>query len=143
MLDAGALVETLETATFWSSVRPLHEAVSAALRDSLSGQGTPPMSSATYRTYIPAELRCTSRSCAPSCLTRSNNGVGQRLLQMMRSSTPEARSATIMGSAAIIVKRWPRRSANWGSGYCAAIKRTLDPAGILNPGIVIAARYTG
>ena len=39
----GALVETLETATFWSSVRPLYAAVSAALRESLTGQGTPPI----------------------------------------------------------------------------------------------------
>ncbi len=43
LLDAGALVETLETVTFWSSLPELYAAVSGALRDSLSAQGTPPV----------------------------------------------------------------------------------------------------
>ena len=42
LLDAGALVETLETATFWSGLAALYEAVSAAIRDALTAQGTPP-----------------------------------------------------------------------------------------------------
>ncbi len=43
LLDAGALVETLETVTFWSSVPRLYEAVGGALRESLTAQGTPPV----------------------------------------------------------------------------------------------------
>src|ERR1019366_646091 len=43
LLDAGALVETLETVGFWSLLPGLYEAVSSALRESLSGQGTPPV----------------------------------------------------------------------------------------------------
>ncbi len=35
LLDAGVLVETLETATWWSRLRELYDAVSAALRASL------------------------------------------------------------------------------------------------------------
>jgi alkyldihydroxyacetonephosphate synthase len=43
LLAAGALVETLETAAFWSSLHNLYERVSGALRDSLAAQGTPPV----------------------------------------------------------------------------------------------------
>ena len=35
MLDVGVLVETLETATYWSRLREVYDAVSAALRGSL------------------------------------------------------------------------------------------------------------
>lgn len=43
LLDAGALVETLETAGFWSVLPELKVAVTEALVKSLSGQGTPPL----------------------------------------------------------------------------------------------------
>ncbi len=43
LLDAGALVETLETVAFWSALDALYAAVSAALRDALSARGTPPV----------------------------------------------------------------------------------------------------
>ena len=39
LLDAGLLVETLETVTFWSSVRELYAAVASALRESLTDAG--------------------------------------------------------------------------------------------------------
>lgn len=41
LLDNGALVETLETATDWSSIPALREAVSGALTTSLEASGTP------------------------------------------------------------------------------------------------------
>ncbi len=43
LLDAGALVETLETVTFWSSLERLYDAVTNALRESLTGAGTAPV----------------------------------------------------------------------------------------------------
>src|SRR6185437_10661563 len=42
LLDAGALVETLETVSFWAALPGLYAAVAAALRDTLAGLGTPP-----------------------------------------------------------------------------------------------------
>ena len=42
LLDAGALVETLETVAFWAAVPGLYAAVAGALRDTLTGLGTPP-----------------------------------------------------------------------------------------------------
>ena len=43
LLDAGAFVETLETATFWSSLADLRTAVTTAITDALTAQGTPPV----------------------------------------------------------------------------------------------------
>src|SRR6202020_2788961 len=41
LLDAGALVETLETACFWSSLHGLRDAVSAAVREALMNERPP------------------------------------------------------------------------------------------------------
>ena len=43
LLDRGVLVETLETATSWSNLGKLHDAVREALRACLAGRGTPPL----------------------------------------------------------------------------------------------------
>src|SRR6185436_14787851 len=43
LLDRGVLVDTLETATTWSNLGMLHEAVRTALHSSLAGRGTPPL----------------------------------------------------------------------------------------------------
>src|SRR5205823_3425619 len=43
LLAAGALVETLETVTFWSSLERLYSGVSTALREALAAAGTPPV----------------------------------------------------------------------------------------------------
>ena len=43
LLDAGALVETLETATTWSNLPVLYGAVRDAIVSALTGAGTPPL----------------------------------------------------------------------------------------------------
>ena len=43
LLDAGALAETLETATFWHRLPQTYAAVRDALVDTLTGLGTPPL----------------------------------------------------------------------------------------------------
>ncbi len=43
LLDAGALVETLETVAFWRAVPDLYAAVIVALRETLTAAGTPPI----------------------------------------------------------------------------------------------------
>ena len=41
LMDAGALVETLETSHTWARLGELHAAVGTAIRDALAAQGTP------------------------------------------------------------------------------------------------------
>ena len=139
MLDAGALVETLETATFWSSVRPLYEAVSAALRDSLSGQGTPPIvlchvshiyrsGASLYFTVVcaqlpdPIEQWRRAKAAASDAILHAGGSISHH--HGVGSDHREALAEEI---------------GELGIGILGAIKRTLDPSGILNPGIVIAA----
>ena len=43
LLDAGALVETLETVAFWSTLPGLYAAVAARAAQTLTGLGTPPV----------------------------------------------------------------------------------------------------
>ncbi|MFL5781210.1 MAG: FAD-binding oxidoreductase, partial [Thermoleophilaceae bacterium] len=43
LLGRGILAETLETATTWSGLQGLHDAVTRALQESLRGHGTPPL----------------------------------------------------------------------------------------------------
>src|SRR3954470_14193397 len=43
LLDRGVLVDTLETATSWSGLAGLHQAVREALRAALAGRGTEPL----------------------------------------------------------------------------------------------------
>ncbi len=43
LLDRGVLAETLETATSWTNLGTLHQAVREALRTALGGRGTPPL----------------------------------------------------------------------------------------------------
>ncbi len=43
LLDAGALVETLETVAYWSGLDGLKVMVQAAIQEALTAQGTPPL----------------------------------------------------------------------------------------------------
>ena len=87
LLDAGALVETLETATFWSNLSALRAAVTAALTDTLTATRARRRSCcATSRTCTRPARRCTSPCCARRPMTRSPNGT-------RRNSPPTQRSA--------------------------------------------------
>ena len=139
LLDAGALVETLETATFWSSVRPLYAAVSAALRESLTGQGTPPI--------ILCHVSHTYRSGASLYFTVVCAQLPDAIEQWRRAKA--AASEAILAAGGSIShhhgvgkdhrEALAQEIGDLGIAVLGAIKRTLDPSGILNPGILIAA----
>ncbi len=137
LLDAGALVETLETVSFWSALPRLYAAVGAALREALVAQGTPPVIlchlSHVYRngaslyftvgaaaTVDPeAQWRAAKSAAAEAILANGgsishHHGVGRDHLPWYRQEIGEL-----------------------GSAVLRAAKATLDPAGILNPGVLI------
>jgi alkyldihydroxyacetonephosphate synthase len=139
LVDAGALVETLETATFWSSVRPLYDAVAAAVRESLTSQSTPPL--------ILCHVSHTYRSGASLYFTVVCAQLPDPIEQWRRAKAA-ARKAIFAAGGSIShhhgVGRDHREGltdeiGELGIGVLAAVKRTLDPAGILNPGILISA----
>jgi alkyldihydroxyacetonephosphate synthase len=138
LLDAGALVETLETATFWSSLGSLYEAVSAALRESLTDQGTPPV--------ILCHVSHVYPSGASLYFTIACAQLPDPITQWRRAKA--AAAAAIVAARGSITHHHGvgRDHREWlggeigdlGLAALAAVKRTLDPTGILNPGILIA-----
>ena len=137
LLDAGALVETLETVTFWSSLHGLHDAVTAALRDSLSAQGTPPVVLSHISHVYPAgaSLYFTVGAAA------LDDPVAQWLV------AKRAASDAILAAGGSIThhhgigrdhRDWYEREIGpLAIDVLRAAKATLDPAGILNPGVLI------
>ncbi|PEG36841.1 FAD-binding oxidoreductase [Mycolicibacterium agri] len=137
LLSAGALCETLETATNWSNIAALKSAVTEALTSSLAETGTPalvlchishvyPTGASLYFTVVagqrgnPIEQWRKAKAAASDAMMRTrgtithHHAVGADHRPWMRDE---------IGDLGIAVLR--------------AVKQTLDPAGIMNPGKLI------
>ena len=131
LLSAGALCETLETATNWSNVGALKAAVTEALTAALGGQERSdsgidtaklvlrPWCCVTFPMCIPPERRCTSRSSPASEATRSSSGARPRPPPPTRWSAAARPSPTITPSEPITARGCARRSAISVSRCCA------------------------
>jgi alkyldihydroxyacetonephosphate synthase len=137
LLSAGALCETLETATSWSNVPALKAAVTEALTKSLAESGTPalvlchishvyPTGASLYFTVVagqrgnPIEQWSKAKAAASEAMMRTG--------------------ATITHHHAVGAdhRPWMRDEVgDLGVEVLRAVKATLDPAGILNPGKLI------
>ena len=137
LLDAGALAETLETATWWSGLPRLYEAVGAALRQSLTEQGSPPV--------VLCHISHMYRSGASLYYT-----VGAAQLEdpvrQWRAAKAAACDAIIEAGGTITHHHgigsdhrdwYPREVGELGVEVLRAVKAALDPARIMNPGILI------
>jgi alkyldihydroxyacetonephosphate synthase len=137
LLDAGAFVETLETAAFWSSLPALYDAVGAALVASLTDQGTPPLVLCHISHVYPsgASLYFTV-ACA-----QAHDPIAQwRRAKAAASDAIVTNGGTITHHHAVGVDH--RHHFLHEAGPLAvealrAVKARLDPGGILNPGILI------
>ncbi|MFD5521921.1 FAD-binding oxidoreductase [Streptomyces sp. NPDC127066] len=137
LLDAGAFAETLETATFWSRVPELYAAVRAALTETLSAAGTPPLvmchishvyenGASLYFTVVSAQGEDAVAHWAPA---------------------KEAANEAVLSAGGTIShhhgvgtdhRDWYLREAGpLGVEALRAVKRRLDPDGVLNPGILL------
>ncbi|HET6295968.1 MAG TPA: FAD-binding oxidoreductase [Kribbella sp.] len=137
LLDQGALVETLETAGFWSALPQLKAAVTEALVKELSGQGTPPLVlchvSHVYETG--ASLYFTIVSA------QTDDPVAQwRQAKAAASVAIAAAGGTITHHHGVGTDHREPYAAEIGPlavESLQAVKRVLDPNGILNPGILL------
>ncbi len=137
LLDAGALVETLETATFWSSLGEVYAAVSTALRDSLSAQGTPPVILCHVSHIYPAGA---SLYYTVGCAAAADPLGQWRMAKEAASEAILARGATIShhhGVGRDHLGPYRREVGPLAIAALRAVKAKLDPAGILNPGVLI------
>lgn len=139
LMDKGVCVETLETATYWSKLSTLRTAVRAALVDSLSAPGRTPVvachishayetgASLYFTTIVPRDEADPEgqwqRAKAAACEAISDGGLG-----------------TISHHHAVGVDHAPYLGAEIGElglDVLAAVKHTLDPDSVLNPGKLV------
>jgi alkyldihydroxyacetonephosphate synthase len=135
LLTHGVMVETLETAVQWSGLPRLHRAVGEAIAGALRAGGTPGLVmchvSHVYETGASLYFTLIARQ-------REGDEIGQ-----WRAVKQAAGEAILAGGGTITHHHGVGRDhAHWmtrevGDGGVAALwalKRELDPAGIMNPG---------
>ncbi|MBJ8346795.1 FAD-binding oxidoreductase [Antrihabitans sp. YC2-6] len=137
LLDSGVLCETLETATTWSNLGTLRGAVTAALSEALTGQGTPPLVlchiSHTYPTG--ASLYFTV-----ICAQKDDPIAQWTVAKRAASDAMVGNGGTITHHHAVGSDHRPWMTAEVGDlgvEILRAVKNVVDPAGILNPGKLI------
>jgi alkyldihydroxyacetonephosphate synthase len=137
LLDAGAIVETLETAGFWSALPGIYEAVSSALRDALSAQGTPPVILCHISHVYPAGA---SLYYTISCAALDDPLAQWGLAKAAAGDAIIAAGGSIShhhGVGRDHLRWYEQEVGELGIRALTAVKQQLDPAGILNPGILL------
>jgi len=138
LLDVGVLVETLETATFWSNREALYAAVKSALETTL-GEGTLVLChiSHVYETgcslyFTVATKESTDPSTPP---------LDQWLVAKAAANDAiVAAGATITHHHAVGTDHKPwlhHEIGELGVSVLRAVKADLDPTGVLNPGVLV------
>jgi alkyldihydroxyacetonephosphate synthase len=137
LLDAGALVETVETVTFWSALPRLYAAVGAALRDTLTDAGSPPAVLCHISHVYPSgaslyfTVACAQLEDPIAQWQAAKAAAGEAIVAVGGSITHHH------GVGADHRGLYPREVGTLGVDVLRAVKGTLDPAGILNPGVLL------
>lgn len=134
LLDVGVLVETLETATFWSNLPRLYADVKQALEASL-GESTIVLCHISHVYETGCSLYFTVAT------KESDDPLSQWLAAKSAASDAIlAAGATITHHHAVGADHKPwfaREIGPLGVSILRAVKADLDPTGILNPGVLI------
>lgn len=140
LLDAGAFAETLETAAFWSSLPALYAAVRQALTTTLTEAGTPPLvmchvshvyenGASLYFTVVSAQGDDPVAHWAPA-----KQAANDAIL---------AAGGTISHHHGVGTDHrdwYAREIGPVGVRILQALKAEIDPAGVLNPGVLVPVR---
>ncbi|HET8559838.1 MAG TPA: FAD-binding oxidoreductase [Marmoricola sp.] len=133
LLDAGVLVETLETATFWSDLPHLYAQVKQALAGSLEGALVLCHVSHVYETGASLYFTVAARE--------ADDPVGQ--WQAAKAAATDAiveAGGSITHHHAVGRDHRPwlvREIGEVGVEVLRAVKERLDPTGVLNPGVLV------
>ncbi len=134
LLDVGVLVETLETATFWSNRERLYGAVKAALTEKLGEQ-----------TLVLCHISHVYETGCSLYFTVAAPG-GETPLETWQGAKAAATQAMVDAGATVTHhhavgsdhKQWfAQEIGPVGVQVLRAVKRELDPTGVLNPGVMI------
>ena len=137
LLDVGVLVETLETATFWSRLPALYDAVRDALTATLAADAGSPL--------VLCHISHVYETGASLYFTVAARQVDDGLEQWAgaKAAASEAMieaGATITHHHAVGRDHLPwlaREIGPVGVEMLRAVKRRVDPAGVLNPGVLV------
>ncbi|MGE4424823.1 MAG: FAD-binding oxidoreductase [Solirubrobacteraceae bacterium] len=137
LLDAGALVETLETTAFWADLPALYRAVSDALRETLTGLGTPPVIlTHVSHVYATGASLYFTVGCAqagdPVAQWRTAKEAANAAIGSVGASITHHHGVGTDHRAALADEIGPL-----GVAVLRATKAALDPDGILNPGVLV------
>ncbi|MFB4309003.1 FAD-binding oxidoreductase [Actinomadura sp. GTD37] len=137
LLDVGAFAETLETAAFWSDVPRLYEAVRRALTETLSGAGTSPLVMCHISHVYPS-----GASLYFTVVSAQGEDPVEHWEQAKRAA-----SDAIAGAGGTISHHhgvgtdhrdwYAAEIGPLGAAVLRAVKDRVDPAGILNPGVLV------
>jgi alkyldihydroxyacetonephosphate synthase len=134
MLDAGVLVETLETATWWSNRARLYADVRASLAASL-GEGALVLCHVSHVYETGCSLYFTVAAKAEA------DAIPQwAAAKAAASDAMTAAGATITHHHAVGTDHRPwltREIGELGGSVLRAVKADLDPTGVLNPGVLV------
>lgn len=133
LLDVGVLVETLETATFWSNAEALYAGVKQALESHLDGALVLCHVSHVYETGCSLYFTVASAQ-------------GEQPLERWLAAKAAANDAIVAAGATITHhhavgtdhKPWlGAEIGDLGVSVLRAVKADLDPTGVLNPGVLV------
>ncbi|WP_432478076.1 FAD-binding oxidoreductase [Nocardioides sp. GXQ0305] len=133
LLDEGVLVETLETATFWSGLESLHAEVTGALTGALDGALVLCHVSHVYETGASLYFTVAARQAADPLAQ-------WQAAKAAASDAIRAAGATITHHHAVGTdhRQWYADEIGpVGVLALRAVKDALDPAGVLNPGVLV------
>lgn len=140
LLGAGVLAETLETATTWANLGALKTAVTDALRETLTAEGAKPIVLCHISHVYPAGASLYFTVVA--ALTTDPVGQWARAKDAA-SRAIGAAGGTITHHHAVGRDHRPYLEAEIGPlgiAVLQAVKDTLDPSGIMNPGALVPPR---
>lgn len=137
MLDAGVLVETLETAAFWSRLPAVYAAVRTALERALTTDAGGPV--------VLCHVSHVYDTGASLYFTVAVRQRGDGLDQWQRAKAAATDAIVAAGGTITHHHAVGRDHRPWleseigpvGVEILRAVKRRLDPAGVLNPGVLV------